>query len=609
MRLIPSKKYSSFIYIASSLFILFFLFSCKKTVDTNADNPNILPDLVTKVTSSVSGFVTDQNNSPVWGATVKVGTVNTTTDQYGYFEVKNVQVVKEAATVSVSFTGYFKGIKTYTAKEGKAAFFRIKLLPKTIAGTIDAATGGNVSQPNGLIISLPANAVKDATTGSAYSGTVNIAAQYIDPASTEINKIMPGDLRAINAGGGMKLLTSYGMMAVELTGAAGELLQIADGKKATITSPIPTSVLSNAPSSILLWHFDEETGFWKEEGTATKTGNTYVGEVSHFSFWNCDVQMNFVHFDCSFSIMNVNARRPLSYAYVKISVVDNVNTYAYGITDSSGFVGGNVPPNANLSLEVYRDYNCTGGALYTQNFSTTNTNISLGDISINTNNSLQSVANITGTVVDCNNNPLPNGNLLIFENNEYLVEPVNSSGVYNFDLLLCTSNPQSIKLRARSVNGLEQSNDTTFSINPGTNNVAAIQVCGAATFDVLSTGYIYHPSISRTLNEYKTLTVLSAYTFQFGVGDLGLSGYQAILVRDPVTNHINITAATGAAGAPYTQFDNGLPASNPGYTPQWPSSALCNNTYDPVNRIFKLRYGYLNASTGWRVFEEFISFL
>ncbi len=63
------------------------------------------------------------------------------TDKYGYFEVKNIKVVMNAATVTVSKTGYFKGIKTYLATAGKAAFFRIKLIPKTIAGNVNGRPG------------------------------------------------------------------------------------------------------------------------------------------------------------------------------------------------------------------------------------------------------------------------------------------------------------------------------------------------------------------------------------------------------------------------------------------------------------------------------------
>jgi len=72
------------------------------------------------------------------------------------------------------------------------------------------------------------------------------------------------------------------------------------------------------------------------------------------------------------------------------------------------------------------------------------------------------------------------------------------------------------------------------------------------------------------------------------------------------TNAVTVTAAPGAAGAPYTMFSAGLPTSNPGYTAAWTGSAECNNTYDPATKTFKLRYGYLGG-TGWRVTEEILT--
>ena len=122
-------------------------FSCQKDLSLeNAGGSINPPDLSTKINSSVSGFVTDENNAAVMGASVQFGIATVTTDKYGYFEAKNIQVVKEAAVVTVIKPGYFKGIKTYMAKEGKAAFFRIKLIPKTTAGSLNASSGGHRSQ-------------------------------------------------------------------------------------------------------------------------------------------------------------------------------------------------------------------------------------------------------------------------------------------------------------------------------------------------------------------------------------------------------------------------------------------------------------------------------
>lgn len=338
------------------IFTLSIFFSCQKDISNEGGGAIVTPpDLSTKVSSSISGFVTDENDAAVMGAIVQFGTSTITTDKYGYFEAKNVQVVKEAAVVTVTRPGYFKGIKTYIAKEGKAAFFRIKLLPKIIAGTISAASGGTVTLSNGLSVKLPAGGIVNATTNAVYTGTVNVAATWIMPTDPDLNRIMPGDLRGINTDGALKLLQTFGMAAVELTGSGGELLQIANGQKATLSLTIPPSLITSAPTTIPLWYFDEAKGLWKEEGTATKSGNNYVGDVGHFSFWNCDTPGGFVQFDCT---LKNSAGNPLPYVLVKITVV-GTNVWSYGYSDSLGYVGGGLPLNSNLLLEIIPNLGCS----------------------------------------------------------------------------------------------------------------------------------------------------------------------------------------------------------------------------------------------------------
>ncbi len=120
-----------------------------------------------------------------------------------------------------------------------------------------------------------------------------------------------------------------------------------------------------------------------------------------------------------------------------------------------------------------------------------------------------------------------------------------------------------------------------------------------------STGYLYHPSSPRALSLTKTITKVAENQYQVDLGDLGSSGYRAIFSFEPGTSNFTITAAPGATGAPYTMFTDGLPAENPGYTPQWSGSGQCNNRFDPGTRTFYIRYGYMGA-TGWRVTEEFL---
>ncbi len=497
-----------------SLYILFIFttvlfFSCQKefSLDSGGGIPVTAPDLTTKVSASVSGFVTDENDSPVSGATVQVGTSSINTDKFGFFEAKNVQVVKTAAIVTVNKPGYFKGIKTWMAEQGKGAFFRIKLIPKTTSGTINGSAGGNVTLTTGLSITLPAGAVVNASTNIAYTGTVNVAAYWINPLAADLNKIMPGDLRGLNANGALKLLRTFGMAAVELTGSGGELLQIATGKSATLSFPIPAAIAVDAPASIPLWYFDESNGLWKEQGSATRSGNNYVGNVSHFSFWNCDTPGSYVQFSCT---VHDQLGNPVIGALVKLTVV-GTNNYRYGLTDSSGYVSGPVPDNAQLQLDVYATYYCTSASLYTQTFATGNTAINLGIITIAP--STIGWCNITGTLTDCSNNPVADGYVMMYSNNDYYRHWVHN-GVISFTKYICTPSLNVTFLGVDPANS-QQSNPLSFTLVPGTNNIGTLQACGTSSseffnYSIDGTSHnlvsppdsLYHGGAAGTTNSY-----------------------------------------------------------------------------------------------------------
>ena len=254
---------------------IFFLSACKKnSVDEQyieTVHP-VIPDLSTQVIASVAGFITDEQGNAITGAIVKGSAVTVTTDDYGYFRITNASFAKSAGFVQVTRSGYFTGYRTFLPIAGKETFIRLQLIPKTITAIISATTGGTVSTADGAAITLPSNAVVTASTNTAYTGTVNVYAHWLNPIDQQTPQNMPGDLRGIDSSGYLNALITYGMLAVELTGNAGELLQIAAGKKASLSFPIPASLLGTAPASIPLWYFNESNGLWKQDGAAAKTG-------------------------------------------------------------------------------------------------------------------------------------------------------------------------------------------------------------------------------------------------------------------------------------------------------------------------------------------------
>src|SRR5699024_8225092 len=101
------KIHALIIFLFSALFFC----ACKKN-DLGVDLPAELPDFSTRITASASGFVTDENDLPVAGALVKMGTGTTTTDEFGFFQFRNGQVVKNAGVITVTRSGYFTGTRT-----------------------------------------------------------------------------------------------------------------------------------------------------------------------------------------------------------------------------------------------------------------------------------------------------------------------------------------------------------------------------------------------------------------------------------------------------------------------------------------------------------------
>ncbi|NQX38299.1 protein of unknown function [Pedobacter steynii] len=134
-----------------------------------------------------------------------------------------------------------------------------------------------------------------------------------------------------------------------------------------------------------------------------------------------------------------------------------------------------------------------------------------------------------------------------------------------------------------------------MSVAPGTVDLTK------GTYSAVTLGYFYHPTSKRILGATKAWVPSGANGIIIDLADLGSSGYKALIVTNP-DNTLTITAAPGAAGAPYTMFTSGLPTP---YTAGWLSSAECNNTYDPATKTYKVRYGYSGAD-GYRVAEEII---
>jgi hypothetical protein len=356
------KNYSKFlkIFLAAQVMVALTMSSCKKDrlhpnftsdveIPTVVDNPdennnnNTTVDIYSqnKIATNVNGLVQDENGNPIPNADVSMHGHTTTTDANGLFEFYGALVPDNRTYVKVTKQGFFTGSRAFITNPNAASTVRIMMQDRTLAATLDASTGGSATLSNGSKVEFPANAVKQAN-GAAYTGNFDVSMSYMDPEDPNFGFIMPGDLDAVNEQGELAVLHSFGMMNVELTGSAGEELQLASGVEATITVPVPSSMLGDASATIPLWWFDEDQGIWKEDGEASLQGGVYVGQVSHFTSWNCDWQGERANIEGYVYDCNGN---PMAGITV---YTDNQTT----ITDANGYYTRWVPASPNIVVDV-----------------------------------------------------------------------------------------------------------------------------------------------------------------------------------------------------------------------------------------------------------------
>ena len=336
------KRINPLIFLCLGLILS--ISSCE---DDQFENDNADPSTVTLVTSSVRGVITNENDEPLSGVLVKIGTVEVETDVNGIFRVQDRKFDQNGTVISASRLGYYEGIKIFNPSEGKESFVALQLLIKQKVGAFLASSGGVVSTDDGVSIEFEKNSIvlEDNTT---YDGEVTVFAKWIDPTGDLLYEQMPGNLGGIDAEGNPVQLATYGMVAVELESSTGSSLQLIDGESAILTMPVPSEILGLAPPTIPLWSMDETTGNWVEESTATLQGDKYVGEVSHFSFWNCDAPFPLIELEGKIIDSEGN---PL--VWTKITIYNDAVGVGSAYSNENGVFKGYVPANLALTLLVH----------------------------------------------------------------------------------------------------------------------------------------------------------------------------------------------------------------------------------------------------------------
>ncbi len=461
-----------------SLFCLLLLVVAFSSCESNDDDSNSGPndDAFAQNFGSAAnrdfiGQVVDIDNNPLQGVTIKIGTSTTQTDVNGVFIINGANVYQRFAYITATKTGYIDGSRSMVPTTGKNNV-KIMLLPNSPIETIQSGVTSEVSIYSGTKVVFD-GAFVDAN-GNDYSGSVQVAMFHLTPTDENISKLMPGMLYAQTENNEEAILETFGMMNIELRGSAGQKLNIKEGHTAEITLQIDNSQIATAPSSIPLWHFDEEKGYWKQDGVATKVGNKYVGEVSHFSWWNCDAPFPLV--TLTVTIVDANGN---GISNVGVGLIANGNTWpVIGYTDINGQVSGLIPANQTLVLNVYPDYySCnSSNVIYTTSIGPYTANTTLPNIVINNSPTTMS-SNVVGNLVKCDNTNVTNGYVILNRTGGYSVSPV-TNGAFSFNEIYCPSNTQ-FTLKGYDLENLQQTDSIAYNFTVPITNIGNLQACTA----------------------------------------------------------------------------------------------------------------------------------
>lgn len=407
--------------ILFSVLILAVLSSCRKDSDITKVIDTQDPIPTKNVESSITGRVFGEGNIPLENTTIEINGKNYTTNQDGFYFINNTPLNANGNYISAVKDGYFAAGKFTFARLGNTDNVDIYLQKKTEIGNFNSSESKKVDFNGGYVIFQP-NSIIDAN-GNVYSGNVKVLAKSINP--NDLYQV-PGDFRGVSADKNSFFANIFNISAIELQGTSGQKLNINASKPATIGLNIINNA-ANKPSAISLSYFDEKTGNWVEEGTANLEGSTYVGKVSHFTFWAASQLKKY--FKISGQVVN-DQNEVLSN--FKVRITSSTQGFAEDKTNNQGYFDGFVPADEALKLEIID--NC-GNSIFSQSINALTADLDLKAIKVVLKNDL----NISGTLVDCNNNPVKNGLIYILNSSggTLSTQKTASDGTFNIHYNNC----------------------------------------------------------------------------------------------------------------------------------------------------------------------------
>lgn len=509
------KKITTFLFLS---FLILNIFSCDN--DDFNSNPNNNPNVSSNdllfqsenfgdlTTGNFFGVIKDEDGLLLEDVQITVGNSVTLTDRNGVFTINNAEVFENFAYIKAFKAGYINGSRVVIPKGEGSNRIDIVLYKNETDAVINTGQNTSVNISGGLKINfIGGDFIGE--DGNPYNGPVEIVANYLRPNGIDTFTNMPGSLFAQTESYNAVNLQTYGMVSVDLFSPSGEALNIAEDSPVTIEYPIHFSQVDSAPETIDLWYFDEEVGYWKAEGQATKVDDKYVANVEHFTWWNIDAPFDPINICFNLNSPNSDGSTPY---YTRITRGNNQVIYAGTIISDSIPECGVVPANEQLTVFVYTVGGTCGYELvYEEALGSFSSDASV-DITITAFEEEEILTTqITGMVNNCNGEPLSNGYIYIDDDNIFNI----TDGNVNIVFPHCFETTTILQIYDNDTGQWNLIYDVP--LNGTEYNLGAVNTCGSA-------GGIFNGDI--IISSQQELEDFGALGYTTVIGNLSIGGYQ-----------------------------------------------------------------------------------
>lgn len=397
--------------------------------DTEQTNQTTVPLVFNEIEGDLIGYIFDDSNSPIIGANVSIYSGATTTNEFGVFIFKDTKLDPQGTFVKVEKSGYLLGSDlVYPNSNGKGTA-KIMMLKIRNVESFQASDGGTIEIEGGGTITFPPSSLIRAN-GSTYDGIVKSTAYRISSNDPELGVRMSGGLLGLDNKGRHRVLSTYGVMVVELRGFDNQKLRLKSDKVADLIFPIDNELQNFVENDVPAWSFNFDDGLWHENIITSNDKQNFYVSINTLGYWNMALSSGISQV-CGKLIYD----NQLPAENYEVQIINNGLPSRIGITDHDGFFCGKVPLGENLKFQVLHPI--CGGIIKELNLDPFEDVGTIGDVVIEVDEIY-----ISGTI-ECNGELNENSTIIIVSNGLTNIFYPNANGAFSINLEAISCNSSS----------------------------------------------------------------------------------------------------------------------------------------------------------------------